>query len=70
MLTDDAVATVVIPGVSAYQVAGEQMARFGGEFGLGASLLYNGIDLSVMYNLELRQDYTSHTGLIKFRGRF
>ncbi len=63
-------AVVTMPGVASYKVAGERLKRLGGEFGIGLTALYNGMEITAMYDLDLHEDYTSHTGMIKFRGRF
>lgn len=69
-ISDDASATVVMPGVASYKVDGERLSRMGGEFGIGLTALYKGMELSVMYDLDLHKDYTSQTGMIKFRTQF
>ncbi len=69
-ISDDASATVVMPGVASYKVDGERLSRMGGEFGIGLTALYKGVEVSLMYDLDLHQDYTSQTGMIKFRGQF
>ncbi len=69
-ISDDASATVVMPGVASYKVAGERLSRMGGEFGIGLTALYKGMEVSLMYDLDLHRDYTSQTGMLKFRGRF
>lgn len=69
-ISDGTQATVTMPGTQAYNVAGERLSRLGGEFGIGLTALYRGIEVSLMYDLDLHQDYTSQTGVIKFRGRF
>lgn len=69
-ISDDAATTVVMPGVEAYAVNGERLSRMGGEFGIGLTALYKGMEVSLMYDLDLHKDYTSQTGMIKFRGRF
>lgn len=69
-ISDDTATTVVMPGVEAYAVNGERLSRMGGEFGIGLTALYKGMEVSLMYDLDLHQDYTSQTGMIKFRGRF
>ncbi|MDW2958773.1 MAG: autotransporter domain-containing protein [Alphaproteobacteria bacterium] len=63
-------AVVTMPGVASYKVAGERLKRLGGEFGIGLTALYNGMEITAMYDLDLHEDYTSHTGMIKFRGQF
>lgn len=71
IVSDDAETTVVIPGVgSSYAVAGEGLAELGGEFGIGLNMRYKGMEISLMYDLGLRQDYTSQTGMIKIRSYF
>ena len=70
IISDDSMATVVMPGVASYKVHGDRLSRMGGEFGIGLTALYNGIELSVMYDLDLHRDYTSQTGMIKFRAKF
>lgn len=69
-ISDEATATVVMPGVASYKVDAERLSRLGGEFGIGLTALYKGMEVSLMYDLDLHKDYTSQTGMIKFRGRF
>ncbi len=69
-INDDTAATVVMPGVASYQVGGDNLSRLGGEFGIGLTATYKGMELSLMYDLDLHTDYTSQTGMIKFRGWF
>ena len=69
-ISDESQATVLMPGVDTYQIAGEGLSKFGGEFGIGLTARYHGMELSVMYDLDLHQDYTSQTGMIKFHGKF
>ena len=70
IISDDAMATVVMPGVASYKVDVERLSRMGGEFGIGLTALYKGVEVSLVYDLDLHRDYTSQTGMIKFRGRF
>ncbi len=69
-ISDDASATVVMPNIASYKVNGERLSRMGGEFGIGLTALYRGMELSVMYDLDLHENYTSQTGMIKFRTQF
>ncbi len=69
-LSDDATATVVVPGASAYYVDVDRLSRLGGEFGIGLTAEYRGLEISLNYELDLHQDYTSQTGLLKFRYDF
>lgn len=62
--------TVTTPGVNAYVLDGQRLSRMGGEFGLGLSAIYHGLEVSVNYELDLHEDYTSQTGMLKFRYDF
>lgn len=70
VLSDAAVATVAIPNATTYQVDGRALDAFGGEFGVGVGVVYDGWDISINYNLAMRSDYTSHTGMLEFRYDF
>ena len=63
-------ATVALPGVDAYTLDVERLNRFGGEFGAGLTMSYYGFDLSLTYYIDVREDYTSQTGMAKFRYNF
>ncbi len=69
-MSDDATATVLMPGAAAYVVNADRLSRFGGEFGIGMSALYRGVTVSLNYDLDLHKDYTSQTGMLKFRYNF
>ncbi len=69
-LSDDVYATVVLPGVASYRVNGDRLSRMGGEFGLGLVAEYNGLQVSLNYDLDLHRDYTSHTGMLKLKLNF
>ena len=69
-ISDDATATVVFPGAAAYYVDVDRLSRLGGEFGIGLTAQYRGLELSLNYELDLHKDYTSQTGLFKFRYNF
>ena len=60
----------MMPGGASYQVGGERLSRLGGEFGIGLTANYKGVELSVMYDLDLHEDYTSQTGMFKLRAKF
>lgn len=70
MLSDRNVSTVVMPGVDAYTLRGERLSRFGSEFGIGLGMKYRTMDLSINYDIDVREDYTSQTGMLKFRYNF
>ena len=69
-LSDAAVATVNAPGNVAYVIDADRLSRFGGEFGIGLTAQYRGLDVSLNYELDLHEDYTSQTGMVKFRYDF
>lgn len=70
MLSDKNVATITMPGVNAYTLDIERLSRVGGEFGAGLGVKIYGLDLSVNYDIDVRKDYTSQTGMLKFRYNF
>ena len=70
MLSDKNVATIIMPGVNAYTLDIERLSRVGGEFGAGLGVKIYGLDLSVNYDIDVRKDYTSQTGMLKFRYNF
>lgn len=69
-VSDDSATTVVTPGVEAYAVNGNRLSRIGGEFGIGFTAQYKGVEMSLMYDLDLHKDYTSQTGMLKLRAQF
>ena len=70
MISDKSSAVVTMPGVAAYTLNGDRLSRIGGEFGIGLSMKYNAVDLSLSYDIEVREEYTSQTGMLKFRYNF
>ena len=71
VINDDTHATVTMPGVgTSYNVDGKALNRIGGEFGIGLTAEYKGLEFSLMYDLDVHEDYTSQTGMIKFRSQF
>ena len=70
MLSDKNVATITMPGVDAYTLDVERLSRFGGEFGIGLGMKHRGFDFSINYDIDVRKDYTSQTGMLKFRYNF
>lgn len=70
IMTPDAVATIVVPGAAPYYVDVDSLSRLGGEFGIGLTAEYRGLELSLNYELDLHDNYTSQTGLFKFRYDF
>ena len=70
VISDNTIATIVVPGANTYFLDIENLSRFGGEFGFGLTAEYKGIELSVVYDLNLHKDYVSQTGMIKLRAQF
>ena len=70
LISDKSSVVVTMPGVDAYAVNGERLSRVGGEFGAGFGIKYRELDISVNYDIDVRQDYTSQTGMLKFRYNF
>jgi outer membrane autotransporter protein len=70
LLSDKNTATVAMPGVNAYTIDGNRLKRIGGEFGIGLGMQYRDLELSVNYDIDVREDYTSQTGMLKFRYNF
>lgn len=69
-LSDSAVATITAPGNLSYIIDADRLSRFGGEFGIGLTAEYRGLEVSLNYDLDLHEDYTSQTGMLKFRYNF
>ena len=70
VLSDKQVATVTMPGVNSYVLDTGRLSRIGGEFGIGLTMNYRGLDMSLNYDIEAREDYTSQSGRVKFRYNF
>lgn len=69
-MSDAAVATVNAPGNVSYVIDADRLSRFGGEFGIGLAAQYRGLEVSLNYDLDMHEDYTSQTGMLKFRYDF
>ena len=70
LLSDKNTATVAMPGVNAYTIDGNRLKRIGGEFGIGLGMQYRELNVSVNYDIDVREDYASQTGMLKFRYNF
>ena len=70
LLSDDYDTAVTMPGINSYSVKADSLNRFGGEAGLGITMSYKELDLSLTYDIEFRKDYTSQTGMLKARYNF
>ncbi len=69
-VSDESVATVTMPGASAYVVDAGRLSRLGGEFGLGLGVSFAGLELSANYEIDLHEDFIAQSGIIKFRHAF
>lgn len=69
-MSDEQTATIVLPGVDSYVLDGTRLSRLGAEFGAGLGMKINGFDLSVNYEIELREGFTSQTGRARIRVEF
>ena len=55
---------IYVGGLVVYKI------RVGGEFGLGVTVTYADVDISLNYDIEVREDYTSQTGMVRARYNF
>ena len=69
-VSDGTQSTVMMPGTAAYTLDGDRLPRVGNEFGIGLTMKYREMDVSVTYDIDVRKDYTSQTGMLKFRYNF
>ena len=70
-LTSDKFDSVVaMPGVDSYGVIGDRLNRMGGELSTGFGMIYKSMSLSLNYNIEVRKDYKSQTGMVRARYNF
>ncbi len=70
LMSDDYTIAVAMPGIDSYGVRADSLKRFGGAAGVGITMSYNGIDMSLNYDIEVRADYTSQTGMLRARYNF
>ena len=70
LLSDKNIATVTMPGINSYTMDGERLSRIGGEFGIGLGMKYRNLDIALNYDIDVRNNYTSQTGMLKFRCNF
>ena len=69
-ISDEQTATVLLPGVDSYVMDGNRLSRLGAEFGGGLGIKFRGLDLSVNYDIEIREGFTSQTGRARIRIEF
>jgi len=70
VVADDMSATIMIPGVDSYSVYNDGLSRVATELNAGLGVRYRGVDVSVGYEIEAREAYTSQTGRARFRIEF
>ena len=61
---------VTMPGVNAYVLNGERLSRIANEVGMGIGMNYMGLEMSLNYDIQARENYTSQTGRLNFRYEF
>lgn len=62
--------TDVVIANAAYQIKSQKMPRLGVEGGVGADISAGGWDFSAEYDFDIRENYRSHTGMLKIRYNF
>ena len=70
LLSDGSVSTVTIPGIDSYVLDGGSLNRLSGECGIGLGMKHRGLNISVNYDVDVRKDYLSQTGMLKFKYNF
>ena len=70
IMSDEQSATILLPGVDSYVLDGNRLSRLGAEFGGGLGMKVNGVDLSLNYDIEIREGFTSQTGRARIRIEF
>lgn len=69
VLSDDVNAIVNIAD-SIYNITAKKLSRFGAEAGIGAKINVGNWDFSAGYDLGIRDDYLSQTGMLKVKYNF
>lgn len=70
LISDHNDIVVTMPGVNSYILSGERLSRIANEVGIGIGMNYMGLEMSLNYDIEAREDYTSQTGRLNFRYEF
>jgi len=70
ILSDNSEANVNVIGGANYQITGQRLHRFGVEAGAGITGTIKNWDLSLEYNAGLREDFQTHTGMLKAKYNF
>lgn len=69
-MSDKQMATVTLPGIDSYAMDGTRLSRLGAEVGGGLGIKFHGLDVSLNYDLEIREGFTSQTGRARIRCEF
>lgn len=69
-VADNMHATISMPGVNAYDIKIDRLSRVAGELGASLGAKYRGFDLSLNYDIEIRDGYTAQMGRVKFKYDF
>lgn len=69
-MSDEQTATILLPGIDSYVMDGNRLSRLAAEFGGGLGIKAGGLDLSVNYEIEIREGFTSQTGRVRVRYEF
>ena len=70
IVSDNSEANVNVIGGGNYQITGQRLHRFGVEAGAGITGTIKNWDLSLEYNAGLREDFQTHTGMLKAKYNF
>lgn len=70
LISDKQNAIIKMPGIDKFLLNGKRLSRFGGDFGIGLGIKYRGVNLSLDYDLDVRENYTSQTGMLNFKCGF
>lgn len=70
LISDENTMLVSMPGVNSYVLDGQRLSRIANEVGLGIGMNYNGLEMSLNYDIQARSNYTSQTGRMNFRYEF
>ena len=70
MISDKSSAVVAMPGIASYTMNGDRLSRVGAELGIGVTMRYQELNVSLNYDIDIREDYTSQTGMLKLRYEF
>jgi len=70
MFSSDTNALVNVIGGGSYQVSGKRLHRLGTEFGVGLKASVSDVDFNIEYKAGLREDYQTHTGMVRVKYNF